>query len=144
MTETTSPDSIIDQTATATYFVAGSNLAGFMPDTEPAWFTSAADARAYIIGELLWHADHEDSDDLADELAALAEDVNLWSTEDSATDSAGRAWWVQCATETIRVIRPAVCSFAELVDRVANELPAGLADEDRDELAETIATLLDI
>lgn len=65
-------------------FVAGWNMPGYLPDSEPAEFSDAEDAKRYIIEELKRMEDSTDDESEAEALAAFAEDVNLESDEFSA------------------------------------------------------------
>jgi hypothetical protein len=75
-------------------FVAGWNMPGYMPDSDPAQFESAEDARAYIIETIKRAEDEADTETLAEELCAFAEDINLESDEFSATGPDGLVYWV--------------------------------------------------
>ena len=65
-------------------FVAGWNMPGYMPDSEPAEFDNAEDAKRYILDEIASHAENTTNEDDAETLTAFAEDVNLESDEFSA------------------------------------------------------------
>jgi hypothetical protein len=84
----------------ATHYISGTNYSGYLPDVIPTESATFEEAKQALIAEILWEADHNTSDDVADALAALAEDVNLWSRPDSVTvaDPCGdRAWWIYSA-----------------------------------------------
>lgn len=74
-------------------WIAGFNMPGYLPESEPAGFATFEEAKAYIIGELDRHGDNafdvgdslRDTDpdaardlfDQADALSAAMEDLNL-------------------------------------------------------------------
>ena len=74
-------------------FVAGWNMPGYMPDSEPASFDNFDDAKRYIIGELKTAEDCADNEDVATEFCHAAEDVNLESSDFGIT-VAGDHYWV--------------------------------------------------
>lgn len=65
-------------------FVAGWNMPGYMPDSEPAEFDNAEDAKQYIIDTVKRAEEETDDETEAETLCAFAEDVNLESDEFSA------------------------------------------------------------
>jgi len=65
-------------------FVAGWNMPGYMPDSEPEEFDNAEDAKRYILDEIASHAENTTNEGDAETLTAFAEDVNLESDEFSA------------------------------------------------------------
>lgn len=65
-------------------FVAGLNMPGYMPDSDPAEFDNAEDAKRYIIEEIKRSEEGAETEDEAETLAAFAEDVNLEGDEFSA------------------------------------------------------------
>lgn len=65
-------------------FVAGWNMPGYMPDSEPAEFDNAEDAKQYIIDTIKRAEEETDDETEAETLCAFAEDVNLESDEFSA------------------------------------------------------------
>jgi hypothetical protein len=65
-------------------WVAGCNMPGYMPDSDPAEFESAEEAKNYIISMVKFEEDSAETEEQAEELAAFAEDVNLQSGEFSA------------------------------------------------------------
>lgn len=68
------------------------NSTGYLPEMEPYSFRTPAEAKAALIAEILQAADSYDSD----ELAGLAEDLNLADVQDGWTGYAdGIAWNVQ-------------------------------------------------
>lgn len=75
-------------------FVAGWNMPGYMPDSEPAEFDSADGAKRYIIDAIKRAEDETDSEALAESLAGFAEDVNLESDEFSTRGPDGLVYWV--------------------------------------------------
>lgn len=75
-------------------FVAGFNMPGYMPDCEPCEFDNAEDAKRSIIESIKHAGDSADSESLADNLAAFAEEVNLESGEFSVQGPDGFVYWV--------------------------------------------------
>ena len=75
-------------------WVAGFNEPGYLPVAEPAFFTDHDDAKRYLCNILEEHADEELSTENAEELSALAADLNLESGEWSATIH-GLAYWLE-------------------------------------------------
>ena len=78
-------------------YSAGWNVPGFLPDSEPAEFNEFADAKQYIIDEILRFADQRGEsgdEDSAEELTHLAEDINLCSS-DFEELGGGYCWFVQ-------------------------------------------------
>lgn len=74
-------------------FVAGWNMPGYMPDSEPASFDRRDDAKRYIIDELKFMEDCADDEDIATELCHAAEAANLESSDFGIT-VAGYHYWV--------------------------------------------------
>lgn len=65
-------------------FVAGWNMPGYMPDSEPAEFDNAEDAKQYIIDTVKRAEEETDDETEAETLCAFAEDLNLEGDEFSA------------------------------------------------------------
>lgn len=79
-------------------FVAGWNMPGYMPDSEPAEFDNADDAKRYIIDQIKEDEDAaatEEDEAEAEDLAALAEEVNLESDEFTTRTVGGYCYWVR-------------------------------------------------
>lgn len=77
-------------------YSAGTNMPGYMPDSDPAMFLDFDDAKQYIIDQIKKDEDQaaeELNEALAEELCHTAEDVNLQSAEFSVTIG-NRAYWV--------------------------------------------------
>lgn len=53
----------VKTTATNIKYVAGYNMAGFLPESDPVEFDSFDDAKDYLASELDLHADYMDTDD---------------------------------------------------------------------------------
>ncbi len=76
-------------------FVAGFNMPGYMPDSEPVEFDDAEDAKRSII-ESIKHAEEcAESEELAESLSAFAEDVNLEGDEFSIQGPDGLIYWLK-------------------------------------------------
>ena len=69
-------------------YITTCNTPGFMPDDEPQQWDTFDAAKRGLIAQILHDADDYGTcgeDDLADELAGVAEDVNLWSEPGSVS-----------------------------------------------------------
>lgn len=80
-------------------YVAGWNMPGYMPDSEPAFFLEFDDAKRHILQEMTSHEDEyaeQGDESKAEDVSAAKEDVNLESKEFSVT-VAGYAYWVSRA-----------------------------------------------
>lgn len=75
-------------------FVAGFNLPGYMPDCEPCEFDDFDDAKQSIIESIKHAGDSADSELLADNLAAFAENVAIEDGEFSVQGPDGVVYWV--------------------------------------------------
>ena len=75
-------------------WVAGWNMAGYLPDSEPAEFANAADAKQYIIYAVKRAEDETEDETEAEKLCGFAEDVNLQGDEFSA-QCLQYVYWVQ-------------------------------------------------
>lgn len=67
-----------------TRWIAGCNMAGYMPEIEPAEFDNAEDAKQYIIDSVKRAEDETEDETEAETLCGFAEDVNLQGDEFSA------------------------------------------------------------
>ena len=89
-------------------YVVGSNMPGYMPDSEP-WATSSwFDAQAAMIDELLRDADTVEDESIAEELTAAAEDLNLCQGDSSGITQwfeiiDNRSYWIVVAEEEVEV-----------------------------------------
>ena len=90
-----------------TNYAVGHNMAGYLPESD-VWITDDFTAgKQSLIDDLLRAADvagDAGDDDDADELAALAEDVNLWNGPDvvySTFRSGHMAWWITATDEAV-------------------------------------------
>lgn len=74
-------------------YVAGTNIPGYMPDSEPAEFETFEEARSYIIDMILMDSECAETDEQAEELEAFAKEV-----EERTSEFAGicldRVYWV--------------------------------------------------
>lgn len=80
---------------TETTYVIGSNMPGYLPDSEPFTVTGTFDdAKRALIDEILFQADYANNEEEAEELTLAAEEVNLWSDCDDI--SVGNwVYWIQ-------------------------------------------------
>lgn len=85
-------------------YAVGHNVAGYLPESDVYIVEDFETAKAYLIHDLLFHADYAETGDIGDALANAAEDVNLWNGPDclyvETIDSEHcipTAWWI---TET--------------------------------------------
>lgn len=81
-----------------TPYVAGWNMPGYLPDSDPARFADADDAREYIADALRTDADERD-DDLSDTLEHCADEIGRANGERAAAEwgrtLGGRHYWIQ-------------------------------------------------
>ena len=75
-----------------TTYIAGTNMPGYMPDSEPFAHDSFDDAKRDIIDRILRDAEEAETEEQAEELTAFAEDVNLQSDEFSGI-CCNRCYW---------------------------------------------------
>jgi hypothetical protein len=78
-------------------YAVGHNIAGYLPEADVHVVATFEEAKAILIHDLLFAADHAESEDEGDELAGLAEDVNLWNRPDTAYAnyrSGYMAYWI--------------------------------------------------
>lgn len=76
-------EDILEENETG-FFVAGFNMCGFMPDSEPCFFNSFDDAKTYIIDELKEREENEEengNEETAENYCHCAESVNLETAE---------------------------------------------------------------
>ena len=81
---------------TTTRYVAGWNMQGYMPDSEPSEFETFDEAKRYVIRGIKLDEDEAETEEVAEELSAFAEDVNLESGEFSGRVG-NRVYWVTTA-----------------------------------------------
>ena len=70
----------MNNATTRTYWTAGSNVAGYLPESDPYVTSDYENAKRYLIDEMLRDADDlaaDGNEDAADELSLAAEDLNL-------------------------------------------------------------------
>lgn len=96
-------------------YVAGWNMAGFMPDNEPEAFDNFEDAHRYILAELKEREEQAESEDEVFSLMDFAEDVNLESGEFSATHE-GYTYWVTMDGSMLDESADDIEELAELED----------------------------
>ena len=77
-------------------WIAGTNIPGYMPDSEPQECETQDEAKRGVIGWLKAEEDCVETEEEAETLAAFAEDVNLQSGEFSA-QCLGCVYWVTLA-----------------------------------------------
>ena len=75
-------------------FVAGWNMPGYMPESEPAEFADADDAKSYIVESIKNAEDSAENEEHAEALAGFAEDINLENDEFSVHGPDGFVYWV--------------------------------------------------
>ena len=86
-----------DETTTPHYHV-GHNMPGYLPESDVFYASDLATAKAYMIADLLHEADYDEN--YGDELAGLAEDVNLAGPSGWDDQVGNLAWWITpCADE---------------------------------------------
>jgi hypothetical protein len=64
-------------------YAVGHNIAGYLPEADVYVTSTFEDAKAYLIHDLLFHADYAETGDIGDALANAAEEVNLWNGPDT-------------------------------------------------------------
>ncbi len=83
-------------------YVVGWNTPGYLPDGEPIECETFDDAKRYLIDELLRDADYASCECKAEDFAAMAEDVNLWSSPDwietTEHDCLPVRYWIEVAS----------------------------------------------
>ena len=62
-------------------YVAGTNMPGYLPDSEPVEFETFAEAKAYIVAEILRNAEYAETDEQAAKLEAFAKEVEEQTSE---------------------------------------------------------------
>ena len=75
-------------------WVAGYNMAGYLPDSEPAEFDNAEDAKQYIIDAVKRAEDETEDETEAETLCAFAEDVNLETADEFSAQCLQYVYWV--------------------------------------------------
>lgn len=78
-------------------YIAGFNQPGYLPESEPEEFESFDEAKRYIIDIIKTAEDDaatNDEEEMAEDLAALAEDVNLENDVFSVLGPDDYAYWV--------------------------------------------------
>jgi hypothetical protein len=83
-------------------YAVGNNVAGYSPECDVYVTDSFDSAKRALIDDILWSADYAETETIAEELAAAAEDVNLWSGPDvcyvemiDSEHCIPTAWWIQ-------------------------------------------------
>ena len=76
-------------------WVAGWNMPGYMPDTEPAEFDNAEDAKQYIIDSVKRAEDETEDETEAETLCGFAEDVNLETADEFSAQCLQYVYWVR-------------------------------------------------
>lgn len=74
-------------------YVAGTNMAGYMPDNEPVECETFDEAKRYIIEVLKHEEECQETEEESEALCHFAEEVNLQSGEFSAC-CLGKFYWV--------------------------------------------------
>lgn len=110
-------------------YIAGFNQPGYLPESEPEEFDDFDEAKRYIINEIKKSEDGfamEGDEDGAENLSALAEDVNLERGPFSVLGADGYAYWVADADDN------AETGAWESLDDDEDEDEDDLDDEDDD------------
>ena len=76
-------------------WVAGWNMPGYLPDSEPAEFDNAEDAKQYIIDAVKRAEDETEDETEAETLCAFAEDVNLETADEFSAQCLQYVYWVR-------------------------------------------------
>ena len=76
-------------------WVAGWNMPGYMPDSEPAEFDKVEDAKQYIIETVKRAEDETDDETEAEILCGFAEDVNLETADEFNAQCLQYVYWVR-------------------------------------------------
>ena len=76
-------------------FVAGWNMPGYLPETQPEFFEDFDDAKRYVLNVMEEHSDQLWDEDLAEDLEAIRQDVNLESSAFTTDECAGLVYWVE-------------------------------------------------
>ena len=76
-------------------WVAGWNMPGYLPDSEPAEFDNAEDAKQYIIDAVKRAEDETEDEAEAETLCAFAEDVNLETADEFSVQCLQYVYWVR-------------------------------------------------
>lgn len=82
-------------------FSVGHNVSGYVPESDVHSVRTFEEAKAILLSELKFAEDYAESETVAEEMSAAAEDMNLWSSPDTlytrTTDSEHdipTAWWI--------------------------------------------------
>ena len=75
-------------------YSVGTNIPGYLPDNIPSIHETWDAAKRRLISDMLWIADHTDSEDEAMELTAAAEDVNFCSPRYFDVTIGDYVWWI--------------------------------------------------
>lgn len=79
----------------ATWYAAGWNTPGYLPDHEPAFTQDIEEAREYLIDAMLYQVEYGGFDETTcEQLTSDAEDVNLWLEPQSVVSGDGIAYWL--------------------------------------------------
>ena len=76
-------------------FIAGYNMAGYLPDNTPEEFDNAEDAKQYIIDAVKRAEDETEDETEAKTLCAFAEDVNLETADEFSAQCLQYVYWVR-------------------------------------------------
>lgn len=89
-------------------YAVGHNIAGYMPECDIYVTDTFDQAKRYLISEMLEAADYAETEQIAEELAAAAEDVNLWNGPDvcyvdmiDSEHCLPTAWWIDVTEEEL-------------------------------------------
>lgn len=77
----------------STIYVIGSNIPGYLPDSDPYETSSFEEAKSDLIASLLCEADYAINDEDAESYTDAAADVRSWTGPDTVY-VCGRAYWI--------------------------------------------------
>ena len=76
-------------------WAAGWNMPGYLPDSEPAEFDNAEDAKQYIIDAVKRAEDETEDETEAETLCGFAEDINLETADEFSAQCGAYVYWVR-------------------------------------------------
>lgn len=82
----------------AVSFAVGSNMPGYLPDSEPHYVKTWEDAVAVLVEDLRFEADYGPDDDDTATYTRAADDVALWTNRAGRVNEihvCGRVYWIE-------------------------------------------------
>lgn len=82
----------------AVSFAVGSNMPGYLPDSEPHYVKTWEDAVAVLVEDLRFEAGYGPDDDDTAAYTRAADDVALWTTPTGRVNEisvCGRVYWIE-------------------------------------------------